>query len=165
MADSERRTWSEALNALRDAGEEVVSSLRGMAGPEHVSDRNRAQFAQDIARFDRSVNALVAKLEQEIDVRRSTVDAAIDRDQVSNSSAKLRESLIELSGQAQRLTDELGTAAADTMKEVEPELNTAIRDLDAVIGAARSWLRAAIDPTGEAGSGRPAATRPSLDDL
>lgn len=161
MADPERRTWNDALSALRDAGNGLVSALRGMGG----SDKTREQLEQDIARFDRSIDALAAKLEQEIAARRTTIETSIDKEQATDSAAKLRSSLRELSGQAQRLTTELADAAAGTMKEVEPEMNAAIRDLDGVIAAASGWLRASIDPTRESGSTRATSGRPPLDDL
>lgn len=165
MTDSDRRTWDEAFTALRNAANELRTAVGKLAspGPEETDDQR--QLRNDVSQLEQSIGALLTKLGQEFDARRPGIEASIDRERAANSAEQLKVSLAELSSQARRLSVEIGTAATDTMRQAEPELNAAIRDLDGLMSAASAWVRGTIDSPRERQGGPSSQGKPPLDDL
>lgn len=165
MSESSRRSWDEAVDALRKAASDVRAAVGRSDAPGAEEDAAATRLKSDVSRLEQSASDLLATLSSALGQQRSELESSFDRERADKSADQIRTSLEELASLAGRLTSDVAAAAGGSLKQAEPELKTAIRALEDVAGSAASWVRAAIDPPRERRQGSGPEGTPPLDDL
>jgi hypothetical protein len=165
MSESRNRAWDEAIEALRRAANELRGALSGSetASPEAKAAGDRLK--SDVSQLDRAASDLLGALRGAIDARRAGIEESIDREQAERSAGQLRSSLESLAAMGTSLAGDVASAAKGSVEQAQPELKTAVRALDDVVGSAAAWLRATVDPDRGPRGTPNAEGQPPLDDL
>jgi hypothetical protein len=165
MSESGRQSWEDAVDGLRHAATEVRAALGRPTGPSAEEDAAATRLKADVSRLEQSATDLLGKLSSELSQQRTELESSVDREHAAKSSDQIKSSLEELAAVAARLTADVAVAAGSSLKQAEPELQTAIRALEDVAGSAASWVRAIIDDPRSAPRETASEVRPPLDDL
>ncbi len=165
MSESGRRSWDEAVEALRRAATEVRSAVGNSDTPGAEEDAAATRLKADVTRLEQSATELRTKLAGGLDQSREELESSFDRERAQQSADQIRVSLEELGALAGRLTSDIASVAGSSLKQAEPELKGAVRALEDVAGSAASWIRAVLDSPAGSDRKAPGNDRPPLDPM
>jgi multidrug resistance efflux pump len=164
--EPESKTWEDAFAALRNAAGELRDSVGRLGASDVDESVAREQLRHDVSRLEQSAATLLSKLGKDFETRREGVEAAFEKERAERSADQIKASLDELAAVAGTLANEVAASASDSLKQAEPEVKSALRDLDNVLNSAATWLRATVDPQRDQRGGLVSeAGRPPLDDF
>ena len=146
MTETNRRSWEEAVDALRKAAGEVRAAAGRAADPSAEEDAAAGRLKEDVSRLEQSADDLRAKLAAGFEREREHLESSFDRERAQQSTDQVRAALEELAAVAGRLASDAAAAAGKSLKHAEPELRSAVRALEDVAGSTAAWVRTVIDP-------------------
>ncbi len=165
MSDSSKQSWNESVAALRSAASDVLAALGRAQTPGAAEDAATTRLKGDVTRLERSATELLGKLSSGLEHQRSELETSFDRERAEKNADQIKTSLEDLASLATRLTSDIASAAAGSLKQAEPELKTAVRALEDVAGSAGEWIRAALDTPRSRPADAKTEAKPPLDDL
>jgi hypothetical protein len=163
--ETESATWDEALRRLKSAAAELQTAATRTDTASGDQAAAREQLRHDVSRLEQSASALLTKLQRDLDAKRSGIEESVDRERAERSVDQLRASLDELTVLAGAVAVDVTGAVTESLRQAEPELKTALRTLDDVLGSAAAWVKATVDPDRDQKGGLVSEGRPPLDDL
>jgi hypothetical protein len=165
MTDTGSRSWEEALDALRRAAGELRAAAGSSLPGGPVDDERARRLKADIGRLEGSARDLVGKFTDDLGARRAEIESSIDRERAERSAAQIQTSLEDLAAMATDLASQVVAAAGSSLKQAEPELKAAVREIENVAGSAANWVRSTIDAPERGAGGQARSGQPPLDDL
>jgi predicted component of type VI protein secretion system len=164
VTEQSNKSWDDLVDRLRGAAHELREAAGREGAPSAEEEAAAARLKNDVTRLEQSAAELRAKLTTGLDAQRKEFETALDRDRAEQAARQVRTALDELLGLARTVTLELKEAATASLTRAQPELKTAIRNLEDVASSTGAWVRTVIDDERQPGA-RTERTKPPLDDL
>jgi hypothetical protein len=165
MSESSSRSWSEAVQALRQAVGDLKSALARYETDTAGEEASASRLKQNLGRVQQAGAELQTTLVNSFERHKPEVVSGIDRERAERTAQNLKSSFDELASLAGDVAADVAVAARSTLKDAEPEIRAAIRSLEVLASSATAWISESIESSRASRGDAGGKGRQPLDDL